>query len=209
MKFTMDQIKAEIAPKPKNIEVSDIEIIKKLEEITETLQDQNIMPPNIKIGTALIQFLAETKLGIREKGLFLVGDVGTGKTVALKIINNARGYDFLKSHKITEDSKSHEHSSQFIKELLRRYSGDTNKNIIIDDLGDELTMNNYGIKSEFMSEVIRYRHETFLSRGDLTLISSNMSQAKFIDRYGERIYSRIKQMCEVVVCNGDDLRVKK
>lgn len=208
-KFSLEDLKNEIQPKKKKPEISEEERINKIKEATKILGEKGLIPPNKAIAEATIRFLAESKLGIREKGLFFIGGVGTGKTVALKIINSFRNYDFIESHQLTEDSKGRKCSSSFIKETFLKYMTEDNKNIIIDDLGDELTINNYGIKSEFMAEVIRERNKTFISRGDLTLISSNLGYDDLKSRYGQRIISRIEQMCEVVVCNGDDLRVKK
>jgi len=209
MKFSIDAIKKEVGaktedtPKPLQADV-DVQYIK-----TGTwLRDQGLMPPSRLIADSLVKFLVETKLHYRKKGLFFIGGVGTGKTVAFKIIQSVREFEFLESYEITEISKGFKTSSEYIKILFIKFVRDKNKNVIIDDLGDELTINSYGIKSEFMTEVIRERHKTFIDRGDLTLISSNLNEEAFKARYGERIYSRITQMCEVVVCNGKDLRCK-
>jgi len=203
----MDSLKKELNKEVIERPSKDV-IDKQRVDTIQWLTEQGFIPLNESIKNALIGFLVETKLGIREKGLFFIGGVGTGKTVALKVIHIARNYKFFESYNITENSKGFDSSRDYIRDLLTKYQIEEKNHVIIDDFGDELTINNYGIKSEFMAEVMRDRHKTFIERGDLTLISSNLGRDELEARYTKRIISRITQMCEVVICNGEDLRCK-
>jgi DNA replication protein DnaC len=167
------------------------------------LKGQGVLPPNKAIRGALINFLADTRMKIRKKGLFLIGDVGTGKTVALKIIQKYRNIN--KFYKAADLSEGRKHDPHFIEEAFRNMVGDSGT-YIIDDIGAELEINDYGVKSEFMIEVINKRHLDFLEKGHITLFSSNLGPEAFENRYSKRILDRILEMCEIVYCQGESLR---
>lgn len=73
---------------------------------------------------------------------------------------------------------------------------------IIDELGVESLVNNYGEKSEGFNRVInaaeRYLRPLF--------ISTNLTKEELLGRYGERTFDRLSHLCLIVKFNGESLR---
>ena len=201
MKFQLRDIEKEIKRPQEAQKVDSNAINEASAKVVRELSKRAILPPNKAISENLVKYLAETKLNARTKGLFLLGGTGTGKTVALKIISAFRGIPVFYADDLVQKYMANKES---FKEMFLH-----EKDIIIDDLGSEVTVNDYGMKFELLSQIITTRHRAFCEYGHLTNFSTNLNRDEFTSRYGVRIYSRIKQMCEPVLCKGDDLRVIK
>lgn len=77
--------------------------------------------------------------------------------------------------------------------------------LIIDDLGTEPMRKNVSI--DYLFSVLSYRMEHDLH----TILSTNLDATNLLDRYGERVFSRIfhKKYTFAKRIDGDDLRLKK
>ncbi len=132
-------------------------------------------------------WLSDTK----GKGLFLIGNCGRGKSViltgVLPLIFNAKKGKILKP---IAARKLHT-----VKEFVSPY-------IVIDDIGTEEIVNDYGTKIDAVENAI------FEAEDDLKtlLLTSNLDASAIKERYGERIYDRIKRLCLVVFFKGKSLR---
>jgi len=199
MKYQLEIIKGEIDRK-KPVVVDQAKLAEKVSFITNWLNDEGLTPPNDSIKAALIKYLSEARAGYRVKGLFLTGQIGTGKSFASKIISTCEGYSYYETVDLATMYKKN------LKEF-NVISGNYSQNIIIDDLGAEPTVNSYGIKEETLAVMIDGRFRTFNRAGCKTIITTNLTKDQVIERYGARIYSRIRDMCECVVTNGTDLRL--
>ncbi len=75
--------------------------------------------------------------------------------------------------------------------------------LFIDDLGTEPMLKNVTV--EYLLVLLEER----LKRGLCTLITTNLTPERVLNRYGERIYSRLsdKQHSKFVTVNGNDLRL--
>jgi len=135
----------------------------------------------------IISWLSDTK----GKGLFLIGNCGRGKSViltaVLPLIFNAKKGKILKPIAARNLHKVTEHPSPFI---------------IIDDIGTEEIVNDYGTKIDAVENAI-FEAEDDLK---LLLLTSNLDANSIKERYGERIYDRIKRLCKVVFFRGESLR---
>ena len=73
---------------------------------------------------------------------------------------------------------------------------------IIDELGVEPMINDYGERYEGFNRIInaaeRYGHPLFLS--------TNLTKGDLLNRYGERTFDRLRRLCRVVEFRGDSLR---
>lgn len=199
MKFSLNDIEREVKKRENRPEIDSDAINKQCAKVIAELTKRSILPPNKAISESLVKFMAETKLEVREKGLFLLGGTGTGKTVALKIVSAFRKYPVFYCDRLVSRYLANKKTFSEIFEY--------EKDIIIDDLGAEVTINDFGMKFELLTQIITDRHRLYTERGYLTLFSTNLNKDDFILRYGQRVYSRIKQMCEPVLCDGQDLRV--
>jgi len=141
------------------------------------------------------------------KGLFLFGNYGTGKTMAvyilaemLKSVYPKMGYKLVTAREI-------------IQQHIDAYANKNNVNVnlletvsllIIDDLGQEDTdvVNFYGNKIRPLNRIIEERHKN----GRLTWFTSNWHPADLSTKYSEYIVDRIRQMCHFYAFNWESFR---
>lgn len=142
------------------------------------------------------------------KNIVMCGGSGTGKTYLTKCIAKellSKNYTtlfissfdlnnmFLEEHLSQSDKKSH------LKDLI-----DLDV-LIIDDLGTEPVRKN--VTKEYLLLLLNER----LSKEKSTIITTNLLPANVLDRYEERIFSRIfnKKSTIVLQFTGDNNRIKK
>lgn len=76
--------------------------------------------------------------------------------------------------------------------------------VILDDMGAEHSVNDFGIRKEpFADFVVRFHANP--RRGRL-IITTNLSTQEFNDRYGGRVVSRLKDLCVATHFTGGDKR---
>ncbi len=132
----------------------------------------------------------------KDKGLFILGGTGTGKTYAMHVLAKNKGKVENFSMLLAElrDTMQRGYYFEQIKTFVNQ------EYMFIDDIGAEKT-------SDFVLEVlyliINGRYENMKK----TVLSSNMDLDKFSERYGDRILSRIAELCVVVKLEGDDKRI--
>tara|TARA_R110000823_G_scaffold2034_3_gene8298 strand:+ start:107 stop:685 length:579 start_codon:yes stop_codon:yes gene_type:complete len=135
----------------------------------------------------IAHWLSDTK----GKGLFLIGNCGRGKSViitgVLPLIFNAKKGKILKPIPARKLHKITEYKTPFI---------------VVDDIGTEEIINDYGTKIDAVENAI-FEAEDHLK---LLLLTSNLDANAIKERYGERIYDRIKRLCLVVFMKGKSLR---
>ena len=138
--------------------------------------------------------------------IIISGPTGVGKTFALECTTS----EVLKRGFTANFITSFQLNNQFLK-----YHGcyDANKQsylnillepdlLVIDDLGTEPMFNN--VTKEYLYLIISER----MLKHKGTLISTNLTPAHIIDRYGERVFSRLfdKSKSILIGLNGNDLR---
>ena len=101
-------------------------------------------------------------------------------------------------------------SFEFIKEgfeVIHKYSQGipgkyTIKNIAFDDLGTERNFKHYGNECNVMAEILLSRYELFChaepSLRVTTHITTNLSATELEDYYGNRVRSRLRNMCNLI-----------
>ena len=154
----------------------------------------------------------EVRKGNLKRGIYIAGNTGTGKSWALEII---REYSRLMGFQITFDDKLHQlvWANVSADDVCARFANTGNidsykrTNIIgIQDLGAEPT------ESCFMGNKLEVLRTLIESRGDrtdfITLFTSNypMSHNTLIQRYGDRVASRLVEMCNYMEIKGKDRR---
>ena len=135
----------------------------------------------------VISWLSDTE----GKGLFMIGNCGRGKSViltgVLPLIFNAKIGKILKPIPARKLHTVTEYKTPFI---------------VVDDIGTEEIINDYGTKIDAVENAI-FEAEDDLK---LLLLTSNLDAKAIKERYGERIYDRIKRLCKVVFMKGESLR---
>jgi len=204
MKITIEQLMKATAQR-EVIKADPKALEEQKQKIIAFLGGKNLLPPNDKIKGGLIQFLGEAKLNARHKGLFFIGGVGTGKTIATQIISHFKQWEFNEMVFLRDrwaDEKTRTGTIDWLKNAM------FNEPLVIDDVGAEESIVSYGERFESFERVLDIRYKAFKRVGSLTVMTSNLTGDQFKERYGARIYSRIREMCECIVCNGEDLRIK-
>lgn len=136
------------------------------------------------------------------RGIYLWGPVGTGKTYAALAIQkrigemgiNTRFYSAPQMFDMIRDDFDHKDSFNLERIIA-------NKGVLlIDDLGAEKPSD---WVSETVFKIINKRYEEMLP----TIITSNLELGELAPRFGDRIPSRIAEMCDVIKMDGGDRRL--
>lgn len=141
-----------------------------------------------------------------EKGLLVLGSVGTGKTQAFNVFREiSRGsnnfFDVVSTRHIIRDYTVEGAS------VLSKYGRDSKRVIYFDDLGlEEVNAKMYGNNANVMSEILMDRYENFKRYGTKTFASSNLNATQFEEIYGVRMRDRFKEMFNVVKVTGESFR---
>ena len=144
--------------------------------------------------------------GDLNKGIYLHGEVGVGKTLCLDIFRIVAKY-----LDIQFDGKPLRwttfRTDEVCAEFERTGELDNYRKIqcvCFQDLGSEPQEVLYmGNRRNVMRSVLEYRGD--MKRG-LTLITSNLPITKIGEYYGQRVQSRLMQMCNILTIGGGDRR---
>ena len=167
----------------------------------------------------IAKYTAQHLLGCNRKGLAIFGAPGRGKTAAMRVFGKMRGVRMAGARDIVEEFRKHtDNRNDFWAWIRNQYITGHDpfwRDLIIDDIGTEPTLNEYGTKQEVIDSVINNRYEALMNDEALTLMTFNLpmepvSNAAPADsirgRYGERFLSRVHEMCHVVHFRGPDWR---
>lgn len=145
-----------------------------------------------------------------QKGLFIYGDYGIGKSYLFEILHKI-GKDLVTKHGINqfwfncistgpfvdmymnEVTKNDNEHSNF--ELKQYYKG----KLYIDDLGFEKLAFN---KTELFGEILFERNRL----GNKTFVTTNLNPSEITKRYGEHIGDRLPKMFNIIKWEGESFR---
>ena len=142
------------------------------------------------------------------RGLLLYGDCGRGKSIILTgvvpVLLAMKGCrtvpihadDFQKAYDFAASTAGYDPKMSNLDYLTRTAYP------IVDELGVEPLINDYGEKYEGFNRIInaaeRYLRPLFLS--------TNLTREQLLLRYGERTFDRLTHLCRVVEFRGESLR---
>jgi len=147
------------------------------------------------------------------KGIYLAGPTGSGKTIAMEVLNKM-AYGLGIKIKVGDQTPIplkwiNVRTDEVVDYFVHNGEVDTYKkatSVCYQDLGVESTEALYmGNRTNVMRMILESRGDR---RDKLTLITSNylLSDGDFTLRYGERVVSRLSQMCNYLVLGGTDRR---
>lgn len=166
---------------------------------------------NPKVFKTLVSLMVGLKCGTISKGVFWMGDRGVGKSFGAEFLSAYCKTDFVAANDLTDvyatdaDGRAAFESLAYPCFLGRK---DQPKDLIIDELGKEPNPVNYfGTKVRVLEKVLQERYRLWERYGARTIITTNCELEELKNLYGEYIYDRVQQMCNVVAAVGDDLRI--
>lgn len=128
------------------------------------------------------------------KGLLLYGNCGRGKSLLARYAIPMLFRAFCQRIVSVVDCGSQQVN---IDEILRR------KLISLDDIGVEVDRVDYGTRRNIVIEAINKAQD---NPDTMLIMSSNLSGDAIRERYGARIFDRVKYLCHRISFNGQSLR---
>jgi hypothetical protein len=141
----------------------------------------------------------------KNKGILLIGSIGVGKTLTMKIIQRMqpRGEKlrFTSCQYVVDAYDNEGESGTDDYKTTRVY--------LFDDIGEENRGKHYGKDVEVMEKIIMARYNLYQSSGVKTYFTTNNSPDQLKDRYGERAFDRLKEMCSFISWPGSESKRTK
>jgi len=140
-------------------------------------------------------------------GMIMLGNVGCGKTTAIKAIVGIVGsfvfvdMSDVMCHKLLEPHIADRRINNGVYEKDGWWTIVDDETVIIDDLGSESMQKNYGTPKEVFSTFIMKFYADSYNKPDKEarlFITSNLTEKELEDRYGTRTMDRVYAMCTPV-----------
>jgi DNA replication protein DnaC len=162
-------------------------------------------------------FMIGLEEGINNKGVMLIGDIGVGKSMLMKIMQklfceSRREFKWFNCREISDLLECFT-----VIEIKEYYGKSCKMDLYIDDIGVGNSIHNkYGNTTNIIADILMERSELFVSEGFKTHVSSNkptsLDKEKYPNivtlenLYGDRIIDRLHEMCEIITWKGKSLR---
>ena len=135
------------------------------------------------------------------KGLLLSGPIGCGKTSLMNLMKYLAPAENKFSVKPCRDI-----SFEFIQdgyEIIHRYSKGKlyqaePRTYCFDDLGTENNLKYYGNECNVMAEILLSRYDLYITKKLQTHITTNLSASEIEKVYGNRVRSRLRELCNLI-----------
>lgn len=157
---------------------------------------------------------AESPL-LPDRGNLLMGGVGNGKTTIMEAFGkNKKGcFKKLEAWEMVHYVKNHGSESWkiFLKgsespgmpeNFYQRKCG-----WLIDDIGTEEVVMDFGFRLDVVANIIFAIEKDRNRYGGMFHFTTNLDANKLNERYGQRVTSRLRELCNQVVLTGEDRRV--
>jgi DNA replication protein len=137
-----------------------------------------------------------------DKGVFIFGNCGSGKTFLANIFCAEFEFHFFDVDELTDHYLAKDGDDWFC-DFVEKHQHTV---IVIDDFGSERVAKKYGSES-IISSLVNHREKSYRYYGVPTIFTSNFAKSDEIAaHYGDRIKSRIMGMCDCVCLARDDKR---
>ncbi len=178
-----------------------------------TKENENILRLMLLYFTGNPLFETETK-GSLNKGIMLVGGVGTGKSLLFKIFQsytrnilltnsfqNFTAIDIVDSVNINGVEWMQQFSHNVVDKISRPIR------CYIDDIASrQENVMHFGTKTNVIEQLLSLRYNVFERYGTLTHVSTNLYPASMAEFYESRIIDRMKEMFNIIELGGESFR---
>ena len=161
-----------------------------------------------KLYRALVDYGAAELEGLNMRGLVIKGDCGIGKTLGARLLAVRFKWTFVSAADyanafVTQSEEAFERLADGLD-----FFDEPPRVLVIDDLGAEpQSVRRYGDERNVLACVLERRYRIGFQRQDSrTLITTNLTDAEIVRRYGARISDRLNEMAEFVCVSGPSLR---
>lgn len=142
------------------------------------------------------------------KGLLIVGHVGTGKTMLLRTVRNAMRNAYGLQFGIKSASDLVRQFTENGYEGIEKWMNAPH--VCFDDLGSEGEAVHYGKRTNLMAEIIEARYERMMQGIKCwSHFTTNLGTDKILKIYGGRVASRLQQMTNLIEIGGKSVSVDR
>lgn len=140
------------------------------------------------------QEIAEWLTDNKGRGLFLHGDCGLGKSFISRIVIPAIVLKYqAKVFNVYDIGKMNGKLDDALKKVY----------VVLDDIGTEEVLNDYGTKKYAFAELI----DNAEKQGNILIITTNLSPDQLTEKYGERVLERIISTTKRIEFRGKTFRM--
>lgn len=153
-----------------------------------------------------------TKLDLN-KGIFLIGNIGNGKTSLMRFFSTNQLYgfrverviDITSDYKILGEAGVKTYANNL--KVSQNLYGLENYGYCFDDLGtEEVPAKHYGESKNVFAEIILSRYDNPLTPYNSTHATTNKDLTEIENIYGSRVYDRMKEMFNVIFFDHESFR---
>jgi predicted ATPase len=148
-----------------------------------------------------------------DKGIFLTGNFGVGKTVFMELFKKNKRQVF---HQVTtkEVALHYQHTGEYKDEYVDKFTnafedisvfGQRYAGICFEDLGTEDAKNSFGNKANVIGDILEIRY----ARGNVGVwmhATTNLTAQQVGEYYGARVQSRLREVMNFIELPGADRR---
>jgi len=179
-----------------------------VDAIRRLFRETGYRPEVAKLYHALVNYGALELENRNSRGLFVKGDCGIGKTLGVRILAARFGWAFTTA--VDYAGAYAEQRGPVFDDLADglNFFGEPPRVLVIDDLGAEPpTVRHYGDERNVLAYVLERRYRIgFQRQQSRTIVTSNLTDAEIVRRYGSRISDRMNEMMQFVCASGPSLR---
>jgi len=154
------------------------------------------------LNSLVLYFMGAAEPLDPERGICMMGNVGSGKTFLLKTFRDmnipGHSFGFIRCRDIAR--KFAELGYGPVNSIGRSSTA----SILFDDLGKEEPKAHYANREEIMAEIVQDRYELWVEKKYKTHFTCNISLDQIQKRYGHHVESRLRGMCNIVILGATE-----
>ena len=141
-------------------------------------------------------------MSLPRHGVIVSGEYGCGKTSAMNVLLS---HPYWTAPSVFDLNNPDDVAKLNYADhpVAMDYIFNTSNAVLLDDLGAESVVNEYGVKRDYVSEFISRIH---LNKNIRLFITTNLRGDELAERYSGRIVSRLKDLCVPYKFVGTDKR---